>query len=319
MTTASTLTDRYVAEALRSLPERQRKDIEAELRTSIADAIEDRLEAGADVATAEREVLAELGAPRRLAASYSEKPAYLIGPDLYLDYVRVLKVLLSTVVPIWFVFSGVVTFVAGSSPLETLGAALYGAIETAISIAFFTTLTFAIVERASAMRSRRKAAWDPSSLPEVLDKRGYFRELIGGVLFLMINASALIVLQTVSAIEGPNGTLIGPISTELWQSGVFYIALFYAVVSISFHVLAYYTGWSISNAVATVVLDVLFVVPAVWLAASGRLLNPDYFAAIAWPDGISVVTVVLIVFVVLFSSMDAIDGIVRAGKKRRTR
>lgn len=38
-TTESILTDRYVAEALRSLPARQRSDIEAELRTLIADAI----------------------------------------------------------------------------------------------------------------------------------------------------------------------------------------------------------------------------------------------------------------------------------------
>lgn len=316
MTTTSTLTDRYVTEALRNLPARQRADIEAELRASITDAIEARLDAGADAATAERAALAELGAPRQLAASYSQRPGYLIGPDLYFDYVRVLTVLLSTVVPIWFVFSGVVTFVAGSSPLATLGAALYGAIGTAMSIAFFATVVFAIIERTPAMRSRRKAAWDPSSLPEVLDKRGYFTELIGGVAFLVIVASALIVLQTVCAIEGPDGGLIGPIATELWESGVFYIALFYAVVSISFHVFAYYTGWSVSNAIATVVLDVLFAVPALWLTASGRLLNVDYFEAIGWPGGVGVVSVVVSVVVLLFSSMDAIEAIMRATRKR---
>ncbi len=315
-TTASTLTDRYVAEALRGLPARQRADIEAELRTSIADAVEDRLEAGADAATAERDVLAELGAPRRLAAKYSDRPEYLIGPDLYLDFVRVLTVLLSTVVPIWFLFSGVVIFVAGSSALDTLGAAVVGAIETAISIAVLTTLVFAIIERTG--RSKR-SAWDPASLPEVLDKRGYFAELIGGVTFALLIAGTLVALQTVGTVEGTDGARVGPIATALWGSGVFYIALFYAAVSISLHVFAYYTGWSVSNAVATVALGVLFVVPAVWLTASGQLLNPDYFEAIGWPAGLGIVTGIVVAVIVLLSAMDSIDGIVRATRKRRTR
>jgi len=317
--TPSTLTDRFVTEALRGLPARQRADIEAELRTLIADAIEDRLEAGTDAVAAEHTVLAELGAPRRLAARYSEKPTYLVGPDLYFDYVRVLTVLLSTVVPIWFLFSGIVTFVAGSSAGETVGVAVTGAIETAMSIAFFTTVIFAIIERTSAMRSRRTVVWDPASLPEVLDKRGYFTELVGGISFLVIIASVLIWLQTVGAVEGRDSALIGPIATELWTSGAFYIALFYAAVSISFHLFAYYTGWSVSNAMATIVLDVLFVVPAVWLTASGRLLNPDYFDVVGWPQGVGVVTAIVVVVVLLFSALDSIDAIVRATRKRRTR
>lgn len=44
----SELTDRYVAATLRTIPERQRADIEAELRGSIADAIDARSEMGED-------------------------------------------------------------------------------------------------------------------------------------------------------------------------------------------------------------------------------------------------------------------------------
>ena len=115
MTATSSPTDRYVAATLRSLPERQRQDIEAELRTLIADAIDDRREAGTDADSAEREVLTELGAPARLAASYSDRSLYLIGPEFYLDYVRVLKLLLSTLVPLWFVIFALVTFADGSA------------------------------------------------------------------------------------------------------------------------------------------------------------------------------------------------------------
>lgn len=46
MTATSSPTDRYVAATLRSLPERQRQDIEAELRALIADAIDDPRKTG---------------------------------------------------------------------------------------------------------------------------------------------------------------------------------------------------------------------------------------------------------------------------------
>ena len=112
MTATSSLTDRYVAATLRSLPDRQRQDIEAELRALVADA---RREAGVDADSAERQVLTELGAPARLAASYSDRSLNLIGPEFYLDYVRVLTVLLSTLVPLWFVIFALVTFADGWS------------------------------------------------------------------------------------------------------------------------------------------------------------------------------------------------------------
>src|SRR4051794_17665934 len=52
-TAGNTLTDRYVAATLRSLPERQRPEIERELRASIADAVEDRIEGGTKPKAAE--------------------------------------------------------------------------------------------------------------------------------------------------------------------------------------------------------------------------------------------------------------------------
>jgi len=319
MTATSSPTDRYVAATLRSLPGRQRQDIEAELRALIADAIDDRREAGVDADSAERQVLTELGAPARLAASYSDRSLHLIGPEFYLDYVRVLTLLLSTLVPLWFVIFALVTFADGSTADVAFGGALYSALETAMSIAFFTTLVFAIIERVSAVRTKRRATWDPSSLPEVRAKRGYFTELIGGVVFLAVIVIAVVLTQTLGAVEGPEGDGVGPVASGVWESGVLSITLFFAIASISFHGLAYYTGWSTANAIANTVFVVLFAVPAIWLAASGRLLSEDYFRAVGWPEGANVVAVVVIVVVILLTASDAVGGWVRASKKRRTR
>lgn len=319
MTATSSSTDRYVAATLRSLPQRQRHDIEAELRALIADAIDDRREAGADADSAEREVLTELGAPARLAASYSDRSLHLIGPEFYLDYVRVLTLLLSILVPLWFVMVALTGFADGFPAGVAIGDAAFNALETAGSIVFFTTLVFAIIERVSAVRTKRTATWDPSSLPEVRNKRGHFQAMIGGVIFFAVIAIALVLTQTVGAVGGPDGARVGPIASGVWESGVLYIVVLFAIASTSSHVLAYYTGWSTSNAIANTFFVALFAMPAVWLVASGRLLSDDYFRAVGWPEGANVIAIVVIVFVLLITTSDAVDGFVRASKKRRTR
>ncbi len=50
----TSLTERYLAVALRGIPQRQRADVEGELRSSIDDAVEDRVGAGEDRAAAEK-------------------------------------------------------------------------------------------------------------------------------------------------------------------------------------------------------------------------------------------------------------------------
>jgi len=96
----TTLTDRYVSAALRSIPEQKRADIDRELRASIDDAIDTRVDAGEPQKEAEYAVLTDFGDPARLAAGYADRPLYLIGPALFLDWWRLLKVLLAIVVPI---------------------------------------------------------------------------------------------------------------------------------------------------------------------------------------------------------------------------
>src|SRR4051794_10723231 len=92
-----TLTDRYVAAVLRSVPQPRREEIATELRASIEDMGEGRTDAGADVAAAEREVLTEMGDPAALAARYADRRLQLIGPTYYLAWERLLKLLLSFV------------------------------------------------------------------------------------------------------------------------------------------------------------------------------------------------------------------------------
>ncbi len=89
--------ERYVYAVTRKLPEKQRKDIEQELRGLIEDMLADRTGEGspgeADIET----VLTELGDPALLADSFRMGKKHLIGPDNYNTYFFVVKIVLAAV------------------------------------------------------------------------------------------------------------------------------------------------------------------------------------------------------------------------------
>ncbi len=103
MTTTATLTDRYVETAMRTVPEGQRADLAAELRASIDDQLEARVAQGELRDAAERAVLTDLGDPEKLAADYTDRPLWLIGPRYYLTWWRLTK-LLWAIVPVCAAF-----------------------------------------------------------------------------------------------------------------------------------------------------------------------------------------------------------------------
>lgn len=304
----ATLTDRYVAATLRSVPEAQRPDIERELRASIADAVDGRLEAGEPADVAETAVLTELGDPAVLAAGYADRPLHLIGPALFVDYVRFLRMVLTVVVPLTLVGVAVAQVFAGSTPLAVLGAAFSTAFTAAVHIGFWTTAIFAILERTKGWKPLD--GWTPSQLPMITDRKAFRNELIGGSIFTVVAAAAVIFSQELSGVVTDSGERVGPIAESLWQSGALYLVIFFAVARIALDLVGYYAGWPRSIAVANVVLSLLFLVPTVWLATTGRLYNPEFFDALGWdgaigdPGWATTATIVIVVYLCLHDTVE---------------
>ncbi len=140
----TTLTDRYVAATLRSVPAPRREEIATELRASIQDMIEGRTDGGEETAAAEREVLTELGDPAQLAARYADRRLQLIGPRYYLAWERLLKLLLSFIPAMVGLLVGLVAATDGKSVGAAVGAGFATAFEVAVQIAFWVTLVFAV-------------------------------------------------------------------------------------------------------------------------------------------------------------------------------
>lgn len=319
MNTTTQLTERYIYAVTRSLPEGQRADIEKELRASIVDAIEPRIEAGEDPAAAERATLTELGDPMRLASGYADRPTWLIGPRYYFDWLRLVRVLFALILPITFVAVFIVGFTQGGVG-QAFGSAFSVSITAAVHLAFWPTLIFAILERTGDTREYK--TWSLDSLPQLPDTargRGYgLREFIPAVVFLLFFAGALVWQQFFSVFTDGSGRPIPLLNPELWSFWLPY-ALGIIALELVFAVGLYAAKrWTWPMAILNVLLNLAFAIPAVWLLLTHQLWNVEYFAQFGWVDvAANWIDPASAVAVVLVAGGDIVDGFVRTVRANR--
>ena len=321
MTTPMTpsLTERYVHAATRTVPEAQRDELARELRERIGDAIDARLAHGDATTPADAELaaLTELGDPERLAAGYLDRPLQLIGPRYYLDWLRLLKLLLAIVVPI---ATGAVIFaqlIGGGSPGEAILSGLTTGLGVVVNLAFWVTLVFAIVERTSSRAPL--TTWTPAHLPELPAPRQVgVGDLIASIVFLVLFVVALVWQHFTVQFPGSETTPV--LNPQLWSFWLPYL-IGIAALEVVFVSLLYRNGnWNWGFAAVNVVLNAAFAIPVIWLAATGQLLNPGFFELVGWPEGDDpggVVTTVVISGVALIAAWDSIDGLVKAWRVQR--
>jgi hypothetical protein len=315
----ATLTDRYVWAVQRSLPESKRADIDAELRASIGDAVDAKQDAGAEPAAAERETILELGDPYRLASGYADRPLHLIGPAVFPDYIRLLKVLYAVVLPI--VFAAILLGQLLGRP-DSIGGAIGSTIGLIIAVAahfgFWTTLVFALIERSPQYRA---VAWNPDTLPQV-PAQGAIKlsdTVASGVWFVFIVGS-LIWAQYISLYRTEQDAVIPVFDPALGFWLAFYLAL--AVLELVFRVVLYRVRrWTWPFAVVNLIGDLAFTVPALWLLLTGRLMNPEFLQRtgvpeIFAPDG--VVTIVAVIVIIASATASAVDGFIKAYRHQKS-
>jgi hypothetical protein len=314
------LTDRYVAAVLRAVPSSQRADLEPEIRALVADAIDARLAPGdLDADAAERAALTELGDPTVLAARYGDGPRYLIGPDVYPAWRRLVTLLLSILVPIIATVSFIATLIAG----EPIGAAIVSGLTSSFVVAlqtvFWITLVMALLERTTGSSFGTKA-WSPDSLPELPDDGRVSVAEIAATLavnVLVIAGLLWVQFQPPIVIDALSYALFDP---SLWS---FWLPWFIVVMllEIVFTIALYLQGrWTQTFAVINAVLGAAFAIPAVYLLQNDLLFNPELVAAIeaATPASwLSLTTLITSVVVVIVVGWDVIDGFRKARRVAR--
>lgn len=147
---ARELLDRYLFAVKRELTGTQREDIAAEIESYLLDLLEERFPETEEITEAQiKEILQEMGAPRKVATQYSPQ-RYLIGPRLFPTYFLVLKIVTAVVVGA-LTLSFLITSIIGETSYAWLGVLEYfGTIwSAALSTAGSITIVFAIIERLS--------------------------------------------------------------------------------------------------------------------------------------------------------------------------
>lgn len=309
----ATLTDRYIDAVIRSLPEAQRTDVAAELRASIADQVDDRAADGAPVAQAEHDVLTALGDPDALAAGYADRPLQLIGPRYYLDWLRLVKLLL-WIVPVCAAFGiALGQTLAGASVGAIIGSTVGGTVTVAVHVVFWTTLAFATIERYSTRETKPLTTWTVDNLPEPRENGAKFSDMVATLILLLVGAGALVWDHFLGFVPGMHLSLLSDGLWPWWVSGLFAVMALEAILAI---VVFVHGRWTLPLAVVNALLAAVVAVPALWLLMTGQLLNPEFFPTLVTDgEGPKVQQIIAIIAGFMIAGIavwDAIDAFLKA-------
>ena len=190
------LIDKYIAEVGKHLPRKNRADIEAEIRSTLEDMLEERNQgkAPADEATV-MQLLKEYGSPREVAATYKTHQ-YLIGPRLFPIFEWVIRIVVAVVAGASLLGFGLgltETGLTGPAFLSALGEWFSDLIGGLVAAFGNVVLVFAILERTKAAHEFEKEfkEWDPKELeaapdPDKVDLPDHIATLIFTFLGLVV-------------------------------------------------------------------------------------------------------------------------------------
>jgi hypothetical protein len=308
----ATLVDRYVFTALRRVPEQQRSDIDRELRASIDDAVDARVENGEARDAAIEHALLELGDPELLADQYAGRRQVLIGPDLFPIWRRLLLLLLSVVLPIVVGVVVIAAILDEGGVGEVIGAAVTTALTTAVHMAFWTTVVFAVLERTGVVTKDMRAAWTPADLPKYepgwLTPGQVAANVVWPVLLIVV-----LVLQQFTFTDQP---VLDPDNWSFWWPFLIAVLVLECVYAVW---LLRRGAWSHTVTVANAALAVLFWGPVIWLVASHGFFNPAFIDGLDWGtiDPLRWLTTVCLIVAVVAGLWDIGEVAFKSERSRR--
>jgi hypothetical protein len=281
MTTTTSWTDNYLAAVLKGIPAQKRADVGEELRQLIDASVMQRLARGEDPQTAEQLALRELGDPMRVSATYSGRSLSLIGPTFYPEYIRLLRLLLSIVVPIVTVVVGFTSALSGENLWGVFLAAVGSGFMVGIQVAFWVTLVFAVIDRRTTDPNSVTSDWDLDDLPEVSVNRIGLGDTLASITGLSLLILVLLWQPTYQESfdsSNPSIPILNPALSTLWIPLLILILL----ASITLELVKYRTGrWTVPLAAINSLLSISFAISAIFLIASDQLVNSEFTSVVS--------------------------------------
>ncbi|MCM1988889.1 hypothetical protein [Oceanirhabdus seepicola] len=288
--------NRYVYAVTKSFAEKQREDIEKELRANIEDMIEQN-QGPESYEEKAKKVLLELGDPEVLADDYRGSKRYLIGPQYYETYILVLKIVIGAV----FAGISIAIFVEsfflvneniGSITAENITkittnyfAALFSGVLQAFA---WTTIAFMIAERKNTKINKEhleKSKWNLSKLPAVPDKKAgislsnsIFRIIFATIFYTILYSAPQFFAVYLSR---GNETIGIPVFNLEVLQGYRVLIMSILILSILIEMLKiYYRRWMLKLSVIHVILTVIATVLALIIVTDSSVWNPNFVTEI---------------------------------------
>lgn len=315
------LIDKYVTEVGKHLPKSQRADIQAEIRSTLLDMLEERSPgSGATDQAQVIELLKEYGEPRQIAESYIG-PRFLIGPRIYPLFELVTKIVLSVVIGIAVVGLGI--RLAGSSLigiefLAQVGDSALGLLGSLVTVFGNIVIVFAILERVlPASEFEESGEWDPQKLaaePDP-DQVSLFEQIVG-IIFLGLFLLLFNVYSDVFRFEFLSGNDRVFIPFRLSEAFFGYLpwinVLFLLEIAMALHLIR--NGvWTVTSRVANIVINLAGIALAVAMLRGPALLDlrPENLTGTSLADGAealatmgTLIPAIVLIIVIIISGIE---------------
>ena len=272
---------RYVAEVGRHLPEKDRSDIEAEIRSMVDDMIAERGQSALESEKIVASTLEEIGDPRLLAAKYAPPKRYLIGPEWYEGYLKILQRILFTALPVIAVVTFILTLT--NDPLDFIGAAgkaVESVFNVGVQVLFWVTLVFFFLERSGEkpddLPKTDSRQWTIAQLPEMPRTRQI------SVAETVMNIATLLFLLIWIALPLARDRFQGNpppvpfLHPNLWN---FWLPVFFVIMGLTLvhEVFKLKIGnWTPSLTITNVILGLISIVYIAALATTQDVINPEF-------------------------------------------
>lgn len=286
MTMEMELIKRYIYAVSQKLPAKQRADIEKELQGLIEDMLDERVQGRKPGEKDVEQVLLELGNPSELAEKYRETKRYLISPEMFSNYLLVMKIVLISIGIAMAVIFAIETTLNPANIMEYFVDGLVSFLFGCFQGFAWVTIIFGIIEYAGIDKEKLGIkgvlGWKPSDLPLLPDHRTDIKistpisSIVFNILFMVMFTFSIDQLgRWVS--RGDSPLTVVPIFDEQVFRG--FLPFFLALIALSIFkdiILLIKRRWTLRLIGLEIFLIFLYFVFALFLFADSTVWNPDF-------------------------------------------
>ncbi|SDG03678.1 hypothetical protein SAMN04488542_12421 [Fontibacillus panacisegetis] len=279
--------DRYIYAVTQKLQEKQRQDIEQELRGLIEDMLEERANGGEITQQLVEEVLQELGNPSELADQYRGYKRYLISPEMFTFYWTIMKIVLASIAISMTVVFMVEAITDSSQGLNHFADYFATTTNTLLQGFAWVTIVFGIIEY-TGMNSKKLGidtvtkSWKPSMLTAIPDPSIRIKKSdpIAGIIFtIFFSIIFMFALELIGVYFSTNGD--GIKSIAIFDVDVFhrYLPFFLGVMALFIlrDIVKLVVGkWSVKVAVFCIAVNIIWLILALILFNDQSIWNPTF-------------------------------------------